>query len=179
MGARGKTAVSVRVEGLRELDANLAQLTKATARNVMKRSLMGAGEIMVAHAKRLVPVETGRLKDAIIAGGKVEAAGAAEYSQVLSSGGSKADAVKAMRNARRQAGGSYVEIHCGVSRMAFYAHFVEFGTHRTAPRPFIRPAFDAEKNAMVDAIKRDLAANIQKAVSRMQRRAARAAAKGK
>jgi HK97 gp10 family phage protein len=178
MRARGSTAVSVKVEGLKELQAALAELSKATQRNTIRRSLISAAKPFVDRAKTLVPVDTGDLKNAIVAGGKIEAAGKAEYAEVKRSGGSDADALAAMRTARRSGKGSEIVIYAGVQKLAWYAHFVEFGTEKKQARPFIRPAWDAEKDNMMEAIKRDLKANIDKAVARAARKALRKAKAG-
>lgn len=37
-----------------------------------------------------------------------------------------------------------------------YAPYVEFGTSRMAARPYMRPAFESEKEAAMDAIKQEL-----------------------
>lgn len=51
----------------------------------------------------------------------------------------------------------------GVTATAFYAHFLEFGTSRMAPRPFIRPAVQAE----VGQLERELVEAVQKSAKRV------------
>ena len=36
---------------------------------------------------------------------------------------------------------------------AFYGRFVEYGTAKSAPQPFLRPAYDQNKERAVEAIK--------------------------
>lgn len=53
-----------------------------------------------------------------------------------------------------------VEVAVGPTKDGFYGVFHEFG-----PRPFMRPAFDEQKDAATDRIKDRLADEIQKVVS--------------
>lgn len=177
-GARGQSAVKFTIEGFDELVANLQDLPKATQRNTIKKSLLVAAKPFVDHAKRIVPVNTGALKDSIVAGGKIDGAGKSEYSDALASGGTKAEAVAALRAARREKG-RMVEIYAGVIRLAWYAHFVEFGTEKTEARPFIRPAWDAEKENMLRVLQEELGTQVMKAIQRRAKKLARLAAKGK
>jgi HK97 gp10 family phage protein len=49
--------------------------------------------------------------------------------------------------AAQEPGAATVGIHIG--KKAFYWRFVEFGTRFLTARPFVRPAYDAEKDATV------------------------------
>lgn len=84
---------------------------KAAAKEATIRSeddLARVGITIQNEARRLAPVDTGRLRSSI------------QASEV-----------------RRDARGPYVEVGTNVE----YAPFVEFGTSRQRPRPFLRPAF--------------------------------------
>ena len=52
-------SMTVSVEGLAALDKALAELPKATARNVLKRTLDKAAQPIVEEAKTLTPFRTG------------------------------------------------------------------------------------------------------------------------
>ena len=54
----------------------------------------------------------------------------------------------------------------------------EFGTVNQPPQPFMRPAWDGGKDALLDGIADDLWAEISKAAARQAKKAARLAAKG-
>jgi HK97 gp10 family phage protein len=189
-------AVKVKVEGLKELDAALGELTKATAKNVLKRVLKRAAQPIADAARGKVPVDTGKLRDSIIVGSnlsEVEAAGNAAYAAKMRAGGSKAEAGAALRAAARAAkaaGGdaSFAEMFVGPDNRP-NAHLVEFGTgerfHRSgksvgsvAPQPYMRPAWDGEKGRALEIIKADLGDEIMKAATRAAKRAASRAAKG-
>jgi hypothetical protein len=49
----------------------------------------------------------------------------------------------------------------------------EYGTHTLKPRPFLRPAWDAGKERLFLGIKDDLWKEIEKAVARRARKAAK------
>ena len=53
--------ITVSTSGFRELDKALAELPKATARNVLHRTLSKAGQPIADEASRLAPVDTGKL----------------------------------------------------------------------------------------------------------------------
>jgi HK97 gp10 family phage protein len=167
------------VEGLRELDAALGELPKATARNVLKRVLTKAAEPIAADARNLAPVDSGQLRDSIAISARVKnKAGSSEFAAVLRGGGTKADAVKAMRDARRAAGGgSFAEVHVGPDVKAPHAHWQEFGTGHHDMQPFMRPAWERNKNGLMPSIRSDLWSEIERAARRLARRKARAAAK--
>jgi len=46
----------------------------------------------------------------------------------------------------------------------FYAHFIEFGTAKMAAKPFMRPAFDTNKERAVEVMKTTLAKGIERAL---------------
>lgn len=171
----------VKIEGLRELEESLKQLTKATGRATMRRALIKAAQPIVDHARRLAPVDTGHLKTNIIASARIRnTVGHAEYSQTLRSGGSKAEAVTALRSARRAANGgnTFAEIGVGPAVPTPYAHLVEFGTVKMPAQPFLRPAWDAEKDGALHTIADNLRIEIDKSATRARNKAARLAAKG-
>lgn len=171
----------MKVEGLAELNRALAELPKATARNVLKRTLTKAAQPIADAARTNAPVDTGNLRDKIIVSTKLKnKIGNAEYAEAMKSGLGKAAAVAALRNARREAGqtGTFAQVFVGPSTGSLrYAHMVEFGTVKMPPHPFIRPAWDAQKAEALDAIKREMWLEIEKAARRLAKKAARLAQK--
>lgn len=189
--ALGK-AFTVSASGLRELDAALADLGKAAARGVMTRTLVKAAEpvAVAARGHAEANVRTGELKGSIAVGAKItNEVGKAEFSNVLRGGGSKAQAVSAMRDARRSANGE------GTVAVAFigykpptgsakekkarnikrYAN--EWGNRRMAPQPNLRPAWDEKQGVVLAGIKTILGDEIKKSVARSAKRKAAKAAK--
>lgn len=140
----------VRTEGLKEVEQALAQLPKATGRNVMRRvavkRLKPIGDDMKARAPHLY----GDLEESVIV------------------------TTKRPRNHRKQ---SEVEAYAGPGRMP-QAHLQEFGTQHHAPQPFARPAWDAGKGNLLPGLAADFWDEINKAADRLAKKAARLAAKG-
>lgn len=178
-------AVSVRVDGLKELDAALGELSKGAARGALRRALIKAAEPMRAAAERNAPVDTGALKRSIIVTSKIDnRAGKAEYAAVMKGGGSKAQAVGALRDARRAKGigESFAEAFMGPAksgkRASIKAVVQEFGSRKQGAQPYMRPAFDTEAQNVIDGIRGELSTEIDKTVRRARARAARKAARG-
>ncbi len=174
------TGVRVSVSGLRALDANLGQLKKATARAVLRRVLMKAGEPIRQRMADLAPDDpsTGApdLHRSMAVSAKLKnTVGQAAFAEAMRGGSSHADAVTAMRNAQRAAAGegSFAEVYVGPTADQFHAHLQEFGTRGHGPRPFARPAFEEKKGEALGVIRSELSGEINKAVARMKRRAAK------
>lgn len=152
------------VQGLAELKRKLAALPKET-RSEIKKALTESAEEIVAFQKRLVPAQSGDLRNSIgFTFGKYRAENA-NVRGISSSSGAEDDDLS-------------VTIHAGDGK-AFYAAWVEFGTapheqpnnprigfhHRGAnARPFFFPAYRALKR------------KIKGKVTRATRKAARKAA---
>lgn len=180
------TKKTVKVEGLRELDAALGKLSKASARGVLRRVLKKAGQPIADAASRLAPDNPNGpvddLKRSITVSARLgNKVGKAEYHEAMKAGLGKGAAVAAMRAARRAAAGtgSFAEMHVGpeYGRNSRVGALQEFGTKNHPPHPFMRPAFDAEGGAALEIIKRELGGEIAKAVARKAKRDARIAAK--
>jgi len=178
---------TLKVEGLRELDAALGQLTRATARGVLRRVLVKAGQPIATAASALAPIDTGELAGSIEVSSKIKnTVGNAEFAAVLRDGGSRQEAVAALRGARRAAAGSgsFAEVHVGPTRAkskraAIKRIVTEFGSVKQSPRPYMRPAWAQKKGEALEVIKRELGGEIDKAAKRAAKRAAAKAAKGK
>ena len=79
--------VVVSTSGFRDLEKALAELPKATARNVLKRTLVKAGEPIAEKARDLVPVDKGRLRDSIVVSARIKnKVGNAEFSAAMRAG---------------------------------------------------------------------------------------------
>ena len=168
-------SVLVAVSGLKELDRALGYLPKATARNVLIRTLNKAAQPIVDEAKRLVVEDTGTLKQSITASTRIKnKVGNAEYSAARRAGLGKDAARSALLAARRanKGQGSFAETYVGPSRgkgVIRYAHMIEFGTIHKTPSPYMRPAWDATKDRALDIIRAELGNEIIKAARRVGR----------
>lgn len=167
----------IKIEGLKELDAALGDMSKATARNVLYRVLNKAAKPLDEAWRANAPVLTGALKRS----GGIQKAGAvdfnAAYSATLSAGGTSDEAVAAGREAQRNSDRSFAEIVVGPGKNP-QAITQEFGTEHHPPQAFFRPAWEANESGILETIKTDLKAEIDKAAARAARKAAKLAAKG-
>lgn len=172
------TIVTVRFDGARELQAALQSLGReATQKASLRRALKKAAEPIAVAARANAPVRLGDLRDSIIVGTKVAGGdvGTRAFAAALRSGGTQAEAVTALRDARR--GQSAVFMYVGPGQHP-QAVLQEFGTVHHVPQPFMRPAWDAEGMKTLDRLAAELWADIQRTARRQARRAARAAARG-
>lgn len=162
--------MSVSVDGLVDLDKALQDLTKATARNVVKRVLRAAGAPIY---QAMVSGAPGHIKASVEIGDKLTA----RQTKLLRRSGDKAP----------------VTLHVGVSYLLGMrgrtAHLFEFGTGqrmqgttgratgRIAARPFVRPAWDGNKDTALRIIKDQMWVEIGVANKRAEAKAMRAMAK--
>jgi len=149
--------VTVKVEGLRELEQELERIAKRTtrksvARRVLKKEAQPLADLMRQGAPR---------DDAHL----VESIG---VSTKLSS---------RQRGLHRKMGKSAVEMFVGAGPLP-QSHLQEFGTWFHPPQPWVRPAWDQDHRAMLDRISKSLWEEVQKSAARAERRAARLAAQG-
>ncbi|MGB1389497.1 MAG: HK97-gp10 family putative phage morphogenesis protein [Paracoccaceae bacterium] len=149
--------MSVRVEGLRELERELDKLTKAAGKGVLRRSLKKAAEPMVDIAMAMVPVDKGDLKASITVSTKL-----APRQQGLHR--------KMFRDDRAS-----IEMFLGPSYTlgagGRHGHLQEFGTVHHAPQPFMRPAWDQDQQAMLKRLSDQLWVEVRKSVARASRKA--------
>jgi HK97 gp10 family phage protein len=146
--------IKVKVTGLTQIEAALKNLPKATAKNVVRRVLKTHAQPIAEAARRLAPINRGDLSKSITVGTKLS---------------------KAQRSKHKKRTPNTVEMFVGAGTNP-QAVFQEFGTVDHPPQPFMRPAWDSGKEQLLEGIKDDLWAEIQKAVGRQARKAAKAAA---
>lgn len=170
--------IRIKVQGLRECRDAMASLSTATQKNIMRRVLVARGEPIRAMAAQLAPVDTGFLRKTVRIQSKTGgAAGRAAFASTMASGGTRAEAGRAARSANAataQATEIYIGPNAGPREIA-----AEFGTKDRAPTPFMRPAFDANRSEVLENIRGDLWEEIQKALKRRAKKAAKLAALAK
>jgi HK97 gp10 family phage protein len=160
---------TVRVDGLKELEAKLLALgveygTKA-AFNPVRNALNKAARVVQKSAQSKVRVKTGAVRENIIvtSRGKPDDRGFISTKVTVRA---KAKAYKDNSRNRRtgKVGASYKNYG-----PLFYARFLEFGTVKMRPYPFLRPAFEENKAALPELIKTALAAAIERSVQKLKR----------
>lgn len=147
--------MNFKLEGLEETVANLGNLSKATQRNTVRRTLQKAGEPIASLASRLAPEERGILAFSITV---------------------------ATQLTRRHKGdqrnrASEVEVYIGPAGgqgALYYASHQEFGTVTSPAHPYLRPAWESTKALALNLITSGLKADVDKAAARAARKAAKA-----
>ena len=147
-------ADSNNLTGFKELAKALKELGPRVGRKHLRGSTSKGAAVIRKKARELAPVDTGEMrKDIQIKREKTSGDNVASYSVYTRSGKRSRLAGKA-RN---------------VDKDSFYWKFLEFGTAKMAARPFMRPAFEAEKESAVDAIGAELDKRIQKEAADLAR----------
>lgn len=139
------------VAGLKELGESLEDFKRSTGRNIARRALRKSLQPIADHAKDLVREKTGALKESI----KVS------------------DKLTRRQQAQHQPRNGAVHMFVGAGGLT-QAVTEEYGTENQAPHPYMRPAWDAHKDQILETIKDDLKTEIDKAAERARRRAERA-----
>lgn len=149
--------VTFTLVGAREtMEALRTMLPDRTAKNIMKRVLKKHAEPFAAKMAAMAPVRTGQLKAGVGVGTTLS---------------------KHQKSQFRKEHEDDVVVFAGVGPLP-QAHLVEYGTSHSAPRPFARPAWDAEKMNMLKGLLEDMRQEIDKAAARAARKAAKAVASG-
>lgn len=136
------------LQGFKELADALKELPQRIARNSLRAATSAGAALIRNDARARAPVDTGEMKKdiQIKRDRHTEGDHVARYS-VFVRGGKKSRLSGKARN---------------VDKDSFYWKFVEFGTSKMPAKPFMRPAYEANKESAVDAIGKRLDEQIQK-----------------
>lgn len=156
-------SATVSLTGFAELEQSLDNISRAAGKSALRRALMRAAEPTAEIARGMAPVDKGTLRDSIVVGAKLNKRQARLHRRMF-------------RDDR-----SSVELFIGPSYLlgagGRHGHLLEFGTYKTTPQPFMRPAWDSDKMAMLARLKEELWTQIQASTARAARSAARRAAR--
>jgi len=148
-------SVTVKLEGFAELEAAMEELSKAAGRGVLRR----------AGLKALKPI-------AEAAAAKAPRGASGELAAGISVGTKLSKRQKGIHKKTVRDDKSSIEVFAGAAADPA-AHNQEFGNENHGPQPFMRPAWDAGKNKVLDDLKTELASEIDKAAKRAARKRAR------
>lgn len=150
--------ILVKIDGLKELQNALEQLPKEIQGRPLRSAVSAAAKVVVDDVKTRVPVgETGNLKTAVYRyrSRRNSATGRETFFVGIRQG--KAQYKDTAYNRRKgRVGKSYK-----TAGEAYYWRFLEFGTAKMQARPFLRPAFEAQKSRAVEVMKERLGKAIQ------------------
>jgi HK97 gp10 family phage protein len=181
--------MNFKVEGLSDLEAAFEELPRATARNVARRALLKAGEVIAEDARQRAPDDpsTGPedLHRSIAVSPKLlNSKGLSEFASEMAATGDRAAAAAALVSARRgsssKGSAPVVMMFVGpAGAPARWGVLQEFGTIHHGAQPFMTPAWEAQKNNALDVVVTELKSELKKASDRLARKAAKLAkAKG-
>lgn len=152
--------VKVEVKGL----AALAEALKALPAEIasknggpLKTALRAAAKVIQEDAKTRAPVQSGVLRDAISVMRDPHPGEVTERYVVKPTKARKVQ--KIIRTKKGNIG----------STSAFYWHFLEFGTRNISARPFMRPAFEAQKQNALGVFSTNLGKGIKRAARTVAR----------
>jgi len=158
----------LKLEGMAGLKKALDDLPKATSKNVQRRVLLKRAQLVVDSAKAKAPVRLGHLRRSIIATTKRPAGRASASRRAFAAAGGGA----AGRAASKAVGAAMVEVFVGPGRHP-QAGQQEFGNRNHPPQPFLRPAFDENRERLIRGLADDMWQEIAKASARLAKKAAR------
>jgi HK97 gp10 family phage protein len=138
------------VKGLRELQAAMNKLRGDMANKIARQATAAGAGVVRKAAKARAPKDSGNLQAALVMK-RVRNTPLTEEYIVTVRQGKRSDIKKA------KAGTG------ALGRDAYYARFVEFGTVKMPPRPFIAPALSENIGPATEAMKKRLAARLKKA----------------
>lgn len=141
----------VKVQGLAELKRAMAEIPIAMQGKVSLELLRKAGKPMLDDARARAPARTGKLRKNI-------------YMARARDSSPKAPLIVIRVRRRGKA---------GALQNAFYWLFQEFGTSHNPPQPFLRPAFEANKQTSLGILRKVTAEEVEKAARKVAKYTAR------
>jgi HK97 gp10 family phage protein len=126
--------VTCTVTGLDELEAMLNELAPKAAKTALRRAVRDGMEIFQAAAEEKAPRDTGALASDI------------NIKTAAGSDGDISGTISAM---------------VGPGKKEFYALFQEYGTRFQKPQPFMTPAYEENKDKVLDTFATDLKDEIE------------------
>lgn len=126
--------------GLLDISNDLKALSKAENRRVLNKATRAGANVVRNEARKRAPKKTGKLKRNIVT--------------LSQKGRGLNEAVSGVhiRGRNPKTGNSDNSMKANNPNNAFYWRFLEMGTSKMAPRPFIRPSFEAKQQEIDRAI---------------------------
>lgn len=149
--------MSIKVHGLDVLEKQLLELGAQMAAKVLAQAARRAFAPVLETAKALVPRDTGALADSLRMS-TVTGPGDAVVRVGISIGGGHA------RQARIAAA-AFGEAQAKVPPARRW-HFIELGTSQHSAHPYLRPALDSNAARVLELLKVELRASIDKAIKK-------------
>lgn len=192
MAPKGANGVAFNLKGMPELYDALKTLSTRMGRQALERAGLDAAEPTARHIRSITPVDkeggpnAGELRESIDVGVSAEEfdGGNKVYARTIREGGTKEQAVSALRDYRRgikgQRGDYYATVFIGPvagrSKDDVIKGYVqEFGNASTEPQSYLRAGFEQDRPALTARLVKNIQFEVYDAVGK---KAARAARKG-
>lgn len=147
-------AETIKLQGFRDLDRALEQLSKSMGKAVLRRAGIEAAEPMARMMRQKAPKDTDDLSESIDVSTKLSNRQGSLHRKMF-------------RNDR-----SSVELFVGPGKDPA-AWVQEFGNVTNGAQPFVRPAFDQDWRAFIERLRVDLSDQLQKSAERAARKEAK------
>lgn len=154
--------MTVKVEGLKELQKGLAKLPGRVQARVVTSANRSGATVISREARNRVPV---RAVEPGQRAAKITKRGTASTGVRFPGYLKKNIAVRRNRKVPRYT----VSHEVKTVKFAWYGLFLEYGTSSAAAKPWLRPAFEAKKNDAARKIKERLAIGIEKQLTKLKR----------
>jgi len=142
--------IEMKVVGFDQLITTLKQFGPKVERQLVQAALLDAGQPMLERARALVPKDSGflarelKLRRIRNRGGKVRVMLTTRTKRPKT-----AVQRQRIRKARARAKAAGMKVSSRRLDFGFYSHFLEFGTKKMAPQPFMRPALAGSRQLFV------------------------------
>lgn len=147
----------MQLQGFKELAAALREMPEKIAEKVLRSAVASGASEVKKEVVRRAPTLSGALKvNVFFKRERTETSQRQVYIVGVKRG--QAKYAKTKKNVRLGRAGKTYNNDGGT----FYWKFAEFGTSRQPAKPFVRPAFESQKNKAIERIRERLDAGIQK-----------------
>lgn len=140
-------SVTVKLDGLRDLGQRMKGLSEAMNSRIARAATAAGAAVIRDAAKQKVAVDTGNLKKNIIVKRLPKGESPLTSEHIVT--------VRQGKLTKKQKASGLGD--------AFYGRFVEYGTAKMPARPYLRPAYDQNKEKAVQAIKDRIVKRLAKA----------------
>lgn len=145
----------VKVRGLKELDAALAEMGKVAGFKALRMAMMASSRGMFQQAKQNALAVGIRGRDA-------GASAAAMSRSVRKINNKRTQLQMGPKSKHKKALALYNAYHGTDIKRLRHFHMVEFGTYKDPAQPFMRPAFISKQLDYVNSLRDNLKASIEK-----------------
>lgn len=142
LGTQSRGAVSVELHGFEELAKKLAEFSDSVAKRLAKSAMKRAMRPVLETAKSLCPVSED--------GSHGKPPGYLRDSLTVATGSGKGKITARVQSRK----GAFVPGE-------YYGGYIEYGTHKMAARPFLRPSLDQNKQVCLDLLASEINAAIE------------------